>query len=695
MPDGNLLGVIRDVSDRKRTAEELRLTHARLQHLLENSPAVIYALKLDDEKVIPYIVSENMNQLLGFEVAETLSQEWWIARLHPDDKDRALNSLSETIANGASHTEYRIRHKGGRYVWVEDNRRLVVDESGKPSEVVGVWMDITKRKKAELRLTLQHAVSATLAEGMSLERTQNRIIETLGKGLEWEMGEWWTLDKSAKVLRRSQVWHLPSTEFRDFITASEKMTFEKGEGLPGRVWASGRSEWCPDIAADPGFKRREQSGSLGLSGWVGFPIVLRDEVLGVIGFFCKEEQEPNEDLLSVLGSLGIQLAQYIDKQQLAEQVRQAQKMEAIGTLAGGVAHDFNNILTVISGYAELMKMMVADDPKLLDCVEAIGKAGSRATSLVHQILTFSRNEVSKREMLQLGPIVNEAIKFLKVSIPSSIEVVANLDAKTPTVLADSTQIHQVVMNLGTNAWHAMRDRPGRLEVKLENFEVDADLAGTQLHVRPGKFVRLSVSDTGKGMDRATLSRIFEPFFTTKGPSEGTGLGLSVVHGIMQSHDGAISVYSQPGEGTTFHLYFPAIGGEAMEPEGEAAIPLGGGRRVLFVDDEEPIVRLSEKMLTRLGYVVEASTHVKDALEIFRAKPDRFDLVITDMTMPLMSGLDFAQLLKQIRPDLPIILTTGYPGGLKIEEIKSMGIFELLPKPPSLRSLGMAAQRALA
>jgi CheY-like chemotaxis protein len=370
-------------------------------------------------------------------------------------------------------------------------------------------------------------------------------------------------------------------------------------------------------------------------------------------------------------------------------------MEAIGTLAGGVAHDFNNILTVITGYAELLQMMVADNPKLLECVEAIGQAGSRATSLVRQILTFSRNEVSKREVLQLGPIVKEAVKFLKVSIPSSIEIVADLDAKTPTVLADSTQIHQIVMNLGTNAWHAMRERPGRLEVKLENFEIDPDLAGTQLQVRPGKYVRLLVSDTGKGMDRATMSRIFEPFFTTKGPSEGTGLGLSVVHGIMQGHDGAITVYSRPGEGTTFHLYFPAIGGEAMEPEGAAAIPLGAGKRVLFVDDEEPIVRLSEKMLTRLGYVVEASTHVKDALEIVRANPDRFDLVITDMTMPFMSGLDFAQLLKQIRPDLPIILTTGYPGGLKLEEIKAMGIRELLSKPPSLRSLGMAAHRVLA
>jgi CheY-like chemotaxis protein len=241
----------------------------------------------------------------------------------------------------------------------------------------------------------------------------------------------------------------------------------------------------------------------------------------------------------------------------------------------------------------------------------------------------------------------------------------------------------------------MKDAPGRLDVTLENFEVDADLAHSQLHVRPGRYVRLSISDTGKGMDRATMSRIFEPFFTTKGPNEGTGLGLSVVHGIMQGHEGAVTVYSQPGEGTTFHLYFPTVEGEVLALETDAApIPRGNGERILFVDDEEPLVLLTQRILVQLGYVVEARALVMDGLDLVRARPDRFDLVITDMTMPVMSGIEFAQRLAQLRPDLPVILTTGYPGGLKLEQIRAMGIRELLAKPPTIRALGTAVHRVL-
>jgi CheY-like chemotaxis protein/two-component sensor histidine kinase len=347
------------------------------------------------------------------------------------------------------------------------------------------------------------------------------------------------------------------------------------------------------------------------------------------------------------------------------------------------------------GYAELIKMTVTDDPHLLESVDAMWNAGSRATKLVRQILTFSRREEIKREVLQLGPVVAETLKFLRATIPSAIEFKVDLAGNTPAVLADSTQVHQIVMNLGTNAWHAMKDRSGRLEVKLENFEVDTELAESHLHVRPGSYVRLSVSDTGKGMDRATMNRIFEPFFTTKGPDEGTGLGLSVVHGIMQGHDGAITVYSQPGEGTTFHLYFPALSGEVSNRETPATpISQGSGQRILVVDDEEALAQLEKRILTRLGYVVETRNRAIEALDLVRAAPDQFDLVITDMTMPVMSGVDLAQQLAQVRPALPVILTTGYPGSLKREQLRGMGIRELLLKPPSVQSLGTAVHRVL-
>jgi PAS domain S-box-containing protein len=695
MPDGNRLGMFHDITDRKRAVEDLRLTHARLQHLLENSPAVIYALKLEGQNPIPYLLSENMFHLLGYTVEEAMSFDWFLGSLHPENRDVPMRNLPETIANGRSRTEYRIRHKDGRYLWVEDNQQLVRNEAGDPAEIVGVWTDITQRKRAEIRLSLQHSVASVLAEGASTERTNQRIIETIGTSLDWELGESWRVDKAEGVLRLLASWYPPSTEFRAFIAASEKVTFGRGHGLPGRVWASGRAEWSPDIAGDPGFVRRTVGVRLGLHGWIGFPITLRDEVLGVIGFFSSEVREPDGELLSTLASIGNQLGQFVEKQQLAEQFRQAQKMEAIGTLAGGVAHDFNNILTVISGYTDLMKMSVkvTDDPQLLDFVQAISQAGSRATKLVRQILTFSRHEESKREILQLGPVVEEAVKFLRSAIPSAIELKVEVEANTPPVLADSTQIHQVVMNLGTNAWHAMKERGGTLEVKLENFEVDAVLAEAQLHVQPGKFVRLSVTDTGKGMDRATMNRIFEPFFTTKAPNEGTGLGLSVVHGIMQDHDGAITVYSEPGKGTTFHLFFPAVGGGVSDSGSEElSVPHGAGQRILFVDDEEPIARLGERMLAKLGYAVESRTHVMDALDLVRSQPRQFDLVITDLNMPTMSGIDFALQLAQIRPDLPVVLTTGYTGSLRIEQIRALGLRDMLLKPLSIHDLGDALHR---
>jgi PAS domain S-box-containing protein len=695
MPGGNRLGLIRDITERKRTAENLRVTHARLHHLLENSPAVIYALRLEGQKPVPYLLSENILLLLGYSVDEAMSLDWFIGNLHPDDRAFPSKFIPETIAKGRSRTEYRIRHKDGRYLWIEDNQRLVRDDAGNPSELIGVWTDITQRKQAELRLKLQHAVSAVLAEGASMEKTTKKIIEMLGKGLGWELGELWMVDRNEGVLRFSEFWHPPSTEFLEFTAASALLTPKRGSGLAGIVWDSGRAEWSPDIERDPRFLRGLLAGNLNLHGWIGFPIMLRDEVLGVIGFFSSSEQHPDNDLLETLTALGRQIGQFIEKQKLSEQFRQAQKMEAIGTLAGGVAHDFNNILTVIAGYSDLLKMMVADNPQLLEYASAIGAAGSRASKLVRQILTFSRNEESKREIQRLEPIVKEAVGFLRAAIPSTIELMVSLSTDESCVLADSTQIHQIVMNLGTNAWHAMKDHGGTLGIMLDTVEVDEVVAETQLHASPGKYLRLTVSDTGKGMDRATMSRIFEPFFTTKAPGEGTGLGLAVVHGIIRSHDGAITVSSDLGKGTKFQLYFPVIGGVPEKVISVAPVPQGAGQRILFVDDEEPIALLSGKMLLKLGYAVVTMTDVARALELVRAKPSRFDLVVTDMTMPTMSGLEFARHLAKIRPDLPVILSTGYPGSLKPEQIRESGVCEMLLKPPSMQSLGAAVQSALA
>jgi PAS domain S-box-containing protein len=385
-----------------------------------------------------------------------------------------------------------------------------------------------------------------------------------------------------------------------------------------------------------------------------------------------------------------------ERVRLEEQIRQSQKMDAIGTLAGGIAHDFNNILTAINGYTELAQMKIVGNPEVKGFLDAVLQAGTRATDLVRQILTFSREQPLERRPIKLLPIVAETFKLLRATIPTTVEFRIKLERDAPTVLADASQVHQVLMNLGTNAWHSMRDLPGRLEVTLEKFVVDAGFAATIPQLQPGIYARISVGDTGCGMDQQTLRRIFDPFFTTKSRGEGTGLGLAVVHGIIDNHEGAITVESQPGTGTMFRVYFPAYAGQVASSAAEDEMaPRGNGERVLVVDDEELLAQLGQKALTALGYRAEYVTQPSVALALVRTDPQRFALILTDLTMPGMTGLLLASELQKIRPGLPVILMTGYSASLTPERIAEAGVSQLLIKPPSLYALASAVRTALA
>lgn len=411
---------------------------------------------------------------------------------------------------------------------------------------------------------------------------------------------------------------------------------------------------------------------------------IRDKAVSIAGSEAKAQRRVGlfEDITEQKG--------------MEEQVRQSQKMDAIGTLAGGIAHDFNNILSVISGYTDLLRMAIPADSALCTHVDSIGMASTRAARLVRQILTFSRRDEVQREPVQLTVVVDEAFRFLRATLPATISLSTSYSRETPAVMADATQINQVLLNLGTNAWHAMKDTHGRLEVAVGEVQLDAETAVRQLRLQPGRYVRISVSDSGCGMDQATIARIFEPYFTTKPLGEGTGLGLAVVHGIMRSHDGAVTVQSQPGRGTTFELYFPALAdtvtaAASRRPE----IARGNGERILFVDDEESIVCVGQYMLTQLNYSVEATTSVCDALEILRARPKEFDLVVTDLAMPIMTGIEFARHISKVCPELPVVLATGYPGPLTLSEVRAKGIGELLLKPPTVETLSDVVRKALA
>ncbi len=383
-----------------------------------------------------------------------------------------------------------------------------------------------------------------------------------------------------------------------------------------------------------------------------------------------------------------------ERRQTEEQFRQSQKMEALGQLAGGIAHDFNNILAAVLGNAELAKLMPSGSPATGGYLDSILTASRRARDLVRQILAFSGRQEQKREPIQLHLVVREALSLMRASVPAAVEFRSNI-AVASGVLANASEIHQVTMNLCTNAWHALQGRPGTITVELAETEVGEALARQHPSLHPGRYVRLTVADNGCGMAAATVARIFEPFFTTKPVGEGSGLGLAVVHGIMKNHEGGIVVSSQPGQGTTFALYFPVSESEVVAlPAAPQPIPRGRGEHVLFVDDEEPLVIMAQGALERLGYRVTTLASPIAALTLFSANPTAFDLVITDLNMPELSGPELARKLLAIRPDLRLVLTSGYSATVTGEVAHELGFRDLLPKPYDLCTLGEITHRAL-
>jgi two-component system, cell cycle sensor histidine kinase and response regulator CckA len=376
-----------------------------------------------------------------------------------------------------------------------------------------------------------------------------------------------------------------------------------------------------------------------------------------------------------------------EQKKLAEQLRLAQKMEAIGQLAGGIAHDFNNILTVICGHIDFVRADLPPDHSVQKDLANIERAAGRATEIVRQILTFSRQQKAERKVIALLPIVQEASRFLKATLAANIDIHVRFDPELPAVLADATQIYQILMNLGTNATHAMQERGGILELHLTSVALGAEAATLAPELRPGQYICLAVSDTGHGMNNETLQHIFDPFFTTKALGEGTGLGLSVVHGIVKEHDGAISVASEPDTGTIFNLYFPAIGSSPSNLQSTTTqAPYGQHETILYVDDEEALVSLVTQLLGRYSYRVSGFCQPEAALRAFLANPKRFAAAIVDHSMPGIDGPEMVRRLLDIRPDLPIIMVTGYARPDDADMMRQLGIRELLLKPDMLKQL---------
>lgn len=364
--------------------------------------------------------------------------------------------------------------------------------------------------------------------------------------------------------------------------------------------------------------------------------------------------------------------------ELESRLKQSQKMEAIGTLAGGIAHDFNNVLYAMIGFIKLAMDNIPESSLAQENLREVLKGARRAKDMVQQIITFSRKTPTEKKPFKVQSVVKEALKLLRASIPSTIEIRHNIDADCGPVLADPTQIHQVVMNLATNAYQAMREKGGMLELTL--MEEEVGLNDSDLDFDPGTYLKLTVIDTGHGMGNVVMEKIFDPYFSTKGPG-GTGMGLSVVYGIIKDHGGKIEVSSELAVGTVFHIYLPLIETSPVESKTVSAEPvIGGAERILFVDDEEHIVLMTQQTLERLGYRATSRTSSVEALEVFKAKPDEYDLVITNMTMPKMTGVELAHSLKKIRPNIPVIICTEHSPQINEEKAKNLGLATYVMKP---------------
>ncbi len=384
----------------------------------------------------------------------------------------------------------------------------------------------------------------------------------------------------------------------------------------------------------------------------------------------------------------------VAKEKLETQLLQAQKMEAIGTLAGGIAHDFNNILGAILGYAQLAEMVIPADNKAMGHIKQILSASERAKGLVGQILAFSRQSSPKRIPVDIGTIVKEASKLLRASLPANIDINLSIAPNICSVMADQTQIYQVLMNLCANALHAMENEGGVLDLALVPIQFNAEEAASYHDLKAGNYLKLTVTDTGYGMDAVTAARIFDPYFTTKDANEGTGLGLAMVHGIVADHGGMIKVYSEKGSGTAFQIFLPCLDEKSTVADDQPKSLSTGSEQILFLDDDKVLVDIGEQMLQKLGYKVDSRTSPYEALEVFSANPQKYDVVITDMTMPQMSGDTFAREVLKIRSDVPIILCTGFSNLMSPEKAMEFGIRGFLMKPLTLNDLSKNVRKVL-
>jgi len=635
------------IIQKKKAQEDLRTSEERYRLLADNATDAIWIFGIPGYRFS--YVSPAMEILSGYSSAEFIDLKMG-AHLSKESLDNVSKIISEELAQdsdaGVDGNRYRtieqeMIKKDGSRIWTEVTARFLRNAQGVPDRILGITRDITQRK--------------ALAQQLEAANSDLRMAQRIAG-----IGSWSFDPKTGKAVWSEEI-------YRIFERNPELGPFTLGEYQ--NLYTSKWSEIFHQASQDAIHKGRPYD--------IEAKLVLSSEKIKWIHTICEPEKLKDKDAYFLRGTI----QEITNRKTMEHRIQQTLKMEALGTLAGGIAHDFNNILSSVLGFTELAKLRTREDQKTQKNLDQVLAAGLRAKELVKHILAFSRKADVQKQVLQIAPLIKEGLKFLRASISSNIEIKTIFNRYDCAVIADPTQIHQVLMNLFTNAAYAMKEKGGILEVTLESIDL---LKGDRFQSKdldPGKYVHLTISDTGSGIPKNLTDKIFEPFFTTKPKGEGTGMGLALAYGIIKEMNGHISVYSEPDMGTVFQILLPQQKGFDAP---DIALPpptMEKGRgKLLLADDEAGILDWISQLLLQLGYEVVSATNGLEALEIFNRDPASFDLVLTDLTMPKMTGIILSKQITAQRPDIPIVLCTGFSEGLTAETMKKHGISGILMKP---------------